>query len=84
MLTFGVSLIWAWRLLRTGDGRRLLVVILIGVLYVGIGAFGLVYRAGDPFMGFLVALSHSSYSLRTHWHLARSLIPRGQAPDGSG
>jgi hypothetical protein len=67
MLAFGVTLIWAWRLLRTGDGRPLFVAILIGVLYVGIGAFGLVYRAGDPFMGFFVALGSllllSAYTL---------------------
>jgi hypothetical protein len=64
---FGVTLIWAWRLLRTGDGRPLFVAILIGVLYVGIGAFGLVHRAGDPFMGFFVALGSllllSAYTL---------------------
>jgi len=36
--------------------RRVLTMMLvagvIGVLYVGIGAFGLVYRYGDPFMAF--------------------------------
>jgi hypothetical protein len=56
MLTFGALLIWVWMRLRTGDRERLAVAILIGILYVGIGVFGLVYRSGDPFMGFFVAL----------------------------
>jgi hypothetical protein len=30
--------------------------ILIGVSYVGIGVFGLIYRSGDPFMAFFVCL----------------------------
>jgi hypothetical protein len=30
--------------------------VLIGLLYVGIGVFGLVDRRGDPFMAFFVAL----------------------------
>jgi hypothetical protein len=56
MLAFGVTLMWVWWRLRTGDRRPLFAAILIGVLYVGIGAFGLVYRAGDPFMAFFVCL----------------------------
>jgi hypothetical protein len=56
MLTFGVTLLWVWSRLRAGDGRPWPAAILIGVLYVGIGAFGLVYRHGDPFMAFFVAL----------------------------
>ncbi|MBI3402125.1 MAG: hypothetical protein HY048_11960 [Acidobacteria bacterium] len=56
MFAFGVTLLWVWRRLGAGDGRPLFVAIVIGLLYVGIGAFGLVYRAGDPFMAFFVAL----------------------------
>lgn len=56
MLAFGATLIWIWRRLRAGDGRPLFAAILIGVLYVGIGVFGLVYRHGDPFMAFFVVL----------------------------
>ena len=48
MLAFGVTLIWVWRRVSDGDGRPFFVAIVIGVLYVGIGAFGLVYRAGEP------------------------------------
>jgi len=56
MLTFGVTLIWVWRRVQTGDGRPMFAANAIGVLYSGIGAFGLVYRNGDPFMGFFLAL----------------------------
>jgi hypothetical protein len=56
MLAFGVMLIWVWQRLRMGDRRPFFAAILIGVLYVGIGAFGLVYRHGDPFMAFFVVL----------------------------
>jgi hypothetical protein len=56
MLTFGVTLMWVWWRLRIGDRRPLFAAILIGSLYTGIGAFGLVYRAGDPFMAFFVCL----------------------------
>jgi len=73
MLAFGVTLIWAWQRLRTGDGRPLFAAIVIGVLYVGIGALGLVYRAGDPFMAFFVALG--ALLLLTGYVLA----PRGTA-----
>jgi hypothetical protein len=55
MLTFGAILIWVWRRLRTGDGF-LFPGVLIGVLYVAIGLFGLVYRSGDPFMAFFLCL----------------------------
>jgi hypothetical protein len=56
MLTFGVTLLWVWWKLRSGDGRFLFAANMIGVLYVGIGLFGLVYRSGDPFMAFFVVL----------------------------
>jgi hypothetical protein len=56
MLTFGVTLIWVWQRLRSGDTRPWFAAALIGLLYVGIGVFGLVYRHGDPFMAFFVVL----------------------------
>jgi hypothetical protein len=56
MLAFGALLIWAWQRLRTGDRRPLFASSLIGLLYAGIGVFGLVYRHGDPFMAFFVVL----------------------------
>jgi hypothetical protein len=45
-----------WQRLRMGDRQPFFAAILIGVLYVGIGTFGLVYRHGDPFMAFFVVL----------------------------
>jgi hypothetical protein len=56
MLAFGATLIWVWWRARRGDPRPLFAANLIGALYVGIGVFGLVYRSGDPFMGFFVVL----------------------------
>ena len=56
MLTFGATLVWVWAGLRRGNTRLFPAAVMIGVLYVGIGAFGLVYRHGDPFMAFFVAL----------------------------
>jgi len=56
MLAFGVTLTWVWSRLRIGDRRPLFAAIVIGILYTGIGVFGLIYRAGDPFMGFFVCL----------------------------
>jgi hypothetical protein len=56
MLTFGVTLIWVWQRLRRGDTRPWFAAVLIGVLYTGIGVFGVLYRHGDPFMAFFVAL----------------------------
>jgi hypothetical protein len=56
MLLFGVTLIWVWQRLRLGDTRSWFVAAMIGLLYVGIGVFGLVYRHGDPFMAFFVLL----------------------------
>ena len=56
MLTFGVMLVWVWQRLRSGDAGPWFAAVLIGVLYTGIGVFGLWYRNGDPFMAFFVAL----------------------------
>jgi hypothetical protein len=56
MLTFGVTLVWVWHRVRIGDARPIVVAALIGVLYVGIGGFGLLYRHGDPFMALFVML----------------------------
>jgi hypothetical protein len=56
MLLFGVTLFWVWQRLRSGDTRAWFAAALIGLLYVSIGVFGLVYRHGDPFMAFFVAL----------------------------
>ena len=56
MLAFGVTLLWVWQRLRRGDNRPWFAAVVIGVLYVGIGVFGLIYRNGDPFMAFFVAL----------------------------
>ena len=56
MLTFGVTLVWVWSHLRRGNTRTFPLAALIGLLYIGIGGFGLIYRDGDPFMAFFVAL----------------------------
>ena len=56
MLTFGVTLVWVWHGVRIGDARPIVVAALIGVLYVGIGGFGLLYRHGDRFMALFVML----------------------------
>jgi hypothetical protein len=56
MLTFGITLLWVWHRLRSCDTRPWFAAVLIGLLYVGIGAFGLAYRHGDPFMAFFVVL----------------------------
>ena len=71
MLAFGLILIWAWRRARAGDVRPLTAATVIGILYVGIGAFGLVYRDGDPFMGTFVVLGgvllSSGYVVRSRF-----------------
>lgn len=56
MLTFGAILLWAWWRMRAGSRQPLVAALLIGVLYAGIGVFGLIYRHGDPFMGFFLVL----------------------------
>lgn len=78
MLTFGVTLVWAWTRLRQGDGRGLVPALLIGVLYVGIGIFGLIYRSGDPFMAFFVMLG--AVLLWSAWMLAPRIRSRSPWP----
>jgi hypothetical protein len=56
MFAFGLMSIWVWRRVRAGDPRPLAAAAVIGVLYLAIGAFGLVYRHGDPFMITFVVL----------------------------
>jgi hypothetical protein len=68
MFAFGLSLIWVWLRVRRGDRQPLVVATIIGLLYVAIGVFGLVYRDGDPFMAFFVVLGAvllmSGYAMR--------------------
>lgn len=72
MLAFGATLIWVWQRLRAGDRGPLVAAIVIGVLYTGIGVFGLVCRHGDPFMAFFVVLGSvlllSGYALAPRRH----------------
>jgi CHASE2 domain-containing sensor protein len=56
MFAFGTTLIWVWLRLRRGDSRPLVAAMFIGVLYVGIGVFGFIYRGNDPFMAMFVVL----------------------------
>jgi len=56
MFVFGLTLAWAWWRLRAGDRRPVFAAALIGALYLATGVLGLIYRDGDPFMGFFVAL----------------------------
>ena len=56
MFAFCLILIWAWRRVRAGDRYPLGIAAIIGVLYLAIGAFGLVYRNGDPFMATFIVL----------------------------
>lgn len=56
MFAFGLMLIWVWQRVRAGDRHSLAIARAIGILYVGIGAFGLVYRDGDLFMAMFVVL----------------------------
>lgn len=78
MLAFGLTLTWVWQRLRSGDKRPLVASTLIGVLYIGIGAFGFVYRGGDPFMGFFMVLG--SVSLLSGAAMARD-VPRSAPTD---
>ncbi len=56
MFAFGLILVWVWRRVRAGDSRPLAAATVIGILYLGIGVFGLAYRNGDPFMITVVML----------------------------
>jgi len=56
MFFFGLTIIWIWYQLRSGDAEPLIVAVLIGVLYLGNGIGGMIYRHGDPFMGFFIVL----------------------------
>jgi hypothetical protein len=56
MLAFGVTLIWVWRCVMRGVTGPIVAAVVVGILYVGIGIFGLVYRHGDPFMAFFLIL----------------------------
>ncbi len=56
MFVFGASIVWIWVRLRAGEDAPLFVSHLIGALYAGIGIFGLIFRHGDPFMGFFLLL----------------------------
>lgn len=56
MLVFGATIVWTWSRLRAGDGSTLPAALLIGALYVAVGVGGMIYRHGDPFMGFFAAL----------------------------
>lgn len=56
MLAFGAMIVWTWFRLRAGDDGPLPIALLIGALYVVVGAGGMIYRHGDPFMGFFILL----------------------------
>jgi len=82
MLAFGVTLIWVWRSVMSGDNRPIVAGAVIGVLYAGIGAFGLVYRHGDPFMAFFLVLGAVllvSGTILVRPHELRSLTPHQAA-----
>lgn len=68
MLFFGVTVVWVWFRLRARDTKPLFVAVLIGAVYLGNGIGGMVYRHGDPFMGFFIVLGGllliSSFGLR--------------------
>lgn len=69
MLLFGVAAIWAWLQWRRGHQAGLFVGYLVALLYLGSGIGGFVYRQGDHFMLFFVALGlslgGSTLALRT-------------------
>jgi hypothetical protein len=56
MALFGIVIIRAWYRLRQGKHASLFVVGLIGLLYFATGLGGFIYRHGDPFHLFFVAL----------------------------
>jgi len=70
MFIFGMTLIWVWLRVRAGDSRPLVAATFIGILYIGIGAFGFVYRGGDLFMAFFAVLG--SVLLLSAYGMARA------------
>jgi hypothetical protein len=68
MLTFGAIIVWTWLRLRAGEPAPMFAVYVIGTLYAAIGIGGMIYRDGDPFMGFFVVLGGvllaSSFALK--------------------
>ena len=56
MLLFGVTLLWVWWRLRTGDRRPLFAATLIGILYTGDRRVRLGLSRGRPIHGFFVCL----------------------------
>ena len=56
MLVFGVTIVWTSFRLRAGDAGTPPAPLLIGALYVAVGAGGMIYRHGDPFMGLFIVL----------------------------
>jgi hypothetical protein len=49
MVLFGAMILLAWFRFRRGDRSLLAVTTLIGVLYIGTGIGGFIYRREDPF-----------------------------------
>jgi hypothetical protein len=78
MLVFGATIVWTWFRLRAGDGSSLPAVRLIGALYVAIGAGGMVYRHGDPFMGFFILLG--GLLLASSWGLQAGVPSTSREP----
>jgi len=56
MLVFGTVVVWTWYRLRKDAATSIFVASLIGLLYVGVGIGGMIYRHGDPFMGMFIVL----------------------------
>ena len=81
MFAFGLMLIWVWQRLRAGDRDSLTIAAAVGMLYVGIGAFGLVYRNGDPFMAMFVVLG--GVLLISGYVTSRPLIQARRADDSA-
>lgn len=73
MFTFGLLLVWAWRRMRAGDSQPFAVAAYVGVLYVGVGVFGLVYRQGDLFMTLFIVLG--GILLLSGYVMSRPLAP---------
>lgn len=74
MLTFGLTIIWAWVKLRRGDRGLLPAVYLIALLYMADGIGGMIYRHGDPFMGMFLGIG--ALLLASAQLLDRTATPR--------